>query len=154
MRYIPVIAHVQLVVWLYFNCCVCVCSLVIHPRASSMRQAWECSSQPGLSSMWPQCTFSRKSAATGRANPPLTRSSMLEPRATSRDPWGSWRASLLSLGLESRWCWPSGFMMTERDREHDAATPQSLPQPSYCLCLKRAPLCMTNLIASILSSPD
>lgn len=132
----------------------CVCSLVIHPRASSVPQAWECSSQPGLSSMWPQCTFSLKSAAAGRANPPLTPSSTLEPRAASSDTWGSWRASLLSSGLESRWCWPLGFMMTEEEREHDATTPQSLSQASYCLRLKRAPLCMKNLIANILSCLD
>lgn len=105
-HYIPVIVQIQLAVWLYLNWRVCVRSLVIHRRASSVQQVWECSSQPGLSFMWPRCTFSLRSAAAGQANPPLT---------TSSDTWGFWRASLLSSGSDSRWCWPSGCMMTEKE---------------------------------------
>lgn len=99
----------------YLIGCVCVCSLAVRLRTSSARRVWECSSRPGLSSMWPQCTSSPRSAAAGRAIPPPTSSSTLEPRPTSGDTWGSWRASLSSSGSGSRWCWLSGCMTTERE---------------------------------------
>ncbi|KAM9726837.1 zinc transporter ZIP9 isoform 2-T2 [Menidia menidia] len=57
-------------------------------RTSSVPPVWGCSSRPGLSFMWPQCTFSLRSAAPGRRQPPLTLSSSRERRSTASGSWG------------------------------------------------------------------
>lgn len=79
--------------------CLC-CSLAIHHKAGSLPQVWGCSSRPGLSSTWPRCTFSpRSAAAEGQSIPLLTSILMPCPSIISINIWGSKRASLSSWGL-------------------------------------------------------
>lgn len=119
-----------------WNWCVCVHSLVIHRRPSSLQQVWGCSSQLGLSFMWRRCTFSQRSAAPGLATPQLTSSSTTEPGATSSGTSGSWRASHLSLGWDSQWCWLWDCMMTEKKKKLSTETMWVKVCPRRCLIFR------------------
>lgn len=81
--------------------CLC-CSLAIHHKGGSLPQVWGCSSRPGLSSTWPRCTFSLRSAvaaAAGRSIPHLTSNLTPGPSLISINISGSKTASLSSWGL-------------------------------------------------------